>query len=74
MHMTGDHHGQTAGTATRLVRAVDGILGTYRDWCGWEVRASAGAWQASPFQWRSGQICPRVILPLLLIKEFIETF
>ena len=29
-HMTGDHHGQTAGTATLLVRAVDGILGTHR--------------------------------------------
>ena len=28
--MTGDHHGQTAGTATLLVRAVDGILGTHR--------------------------------------------
>jgi len=28
-HMTGDHHGQTAGTATLLVRAVDGILGTH---------------------------------------------
>ena len=25
-HMTGDHHGQTAGTATLLVRAVDGIV------------------------------------------------
>jgi hypothetical protein len=28
--MTGDHHGQTAGMATLLVRAVDGILGTHR--------------------------------------------
>jgi hypothetical protein len=25
-HMTGDHHGQTAGTATLLVRAVDAIV------------------------------------------------
>ena len=33
-HMTGDHHGQTAGTATLLVRAVDGILGTHRSRAG----------------------------------------
>jgi len=26
--MTGDHHGQAAGMATLLVRALDGILGT----------------------------------------------
>ena len=28
-HMTGDHHGQTAGRATLLARAVDEILGTH---------------------------------------------
>jgi hypothetical protein len=28
--MIGDHHGRTAGRATVLVRAVDGILGTHR--------------------------------------------
>jgi hypothetical protein len=28
--MTGDHHAQTAGRATMLVRAVDEILGTHR--------------------------------------------
>jgi hypothetical protein len=28
-HMTNDHHGQTAGRATLLVRAVDEILGTH---------------------------------------------
>jgi hypothetical protein len=28
--MIGDHHGRTAGRATLLVRAVDGILGTHR--------------------------------------------
>ena len=28
-HMTGDHHGQTAGRATLLVRAMDEILGTH---------------------------------------------
>jgi len=28
--MTGDHHGQTAGTATLLVRALDGIIGSAR--------------------------------------------
>jgi hypothetical protein len=28
-HMIGDHHGRTAGRATLLVRAVDGILGTH---------------------------------------------
>jgi hypothetical protein len=28
--MIGDHHGWTAGRVTVLVRAVDGILGTYR--------------------------------------------
>ena len=28
-HMTGDHHGQAAGMATLLVRALDGILGTH---------------------------------------------
>jgi len=27
--MIGDHHGWTAGRVTVLVRAVDGILGTY---------------------------------------------
>jgi len=25
-HMTGDHHGQTAGSSTLLVRAMDGIV------------------------------------------------
>jgi len=29
-HMTGDHHGQTAGRATPLARAMDEILGTHR--------------------------------------------
>jgi hypothetical protein len=29
-HMIGDHHGRTAGRATLLVRAMDGILGTGR--------------------------------------------
>jgi hypothetical protein len=29
-HMTGEHHGQSAGRATLLVRAVDEILGTHR--------------------------------------------
>jgi hypothetical protein len=29
-HMTGDHHGRTAGGATLLVRAMDEILGTHR--------------------------------------------
>jgi hypothetical protein len=29
-HVTGDHHGRTAGRATLLVRAVDDILGTHR--------------------------------------------
>ena len=29
-HMTGDHHGQTAGMATLLVRSVDVVLGTHR--------------------------------------------
>jgi hypothetical protein len=28
--MTGDHHGQAAGMASLLVKAVDGILGTHR--------------------------------------------
>jgi hypothetical protein len=28
--MIGDHHGRTAGGATVLVRAVDGIVGTHR--------------------------------------------
>ena len=28
--MAGDHHGQTAGMATLLVRPVDEILGTHR--------------------------------------------
>jgi hypothetical protein len=27
--MIGDHHGRTAGRATLLVRAADGILGTH---------------------------------------------
>jgi hypothetical protein len=27
--MTGDHHGQTAGMATLLARALDGLLGTH---------------------------------------------
>jgi hypothetical protein len=29
-HMIGDHRGRTAGSATLLVRAMDGILGTHR--------------------------------------------
>jgi len=29
-HMTGDHHGQTAGRATLLARAMDEILGTHK--------------------------------------------
>jgi len=29
-HMIGDHHGRSAGRATLLVRAADGILGTHR--------------------------------------------
>jgi hypothetical protein len=29
-HVIGDHHGWTAGRATLLVRAMDGILGTHR--------------------------------------------
>jgi hypothetical protein len=28
--MTGDHHGQTAGMATLLARALDGLLGAHR--------------------------------------------
>jgi hypothetical protein len=28
--MTGDHHGQAAGMASLLVKAVDGILGTHK--------------------------------------------
>jgi hypothetical protein len=28
-HMTGNHHGQTAGMATLLARALDGLLGTH---------------------------------------------
>jgi hypothetical protein len=28
--MIGDHHGRTTGNATLLVRAMDGILGTYK--------------------------------------------
>ena len=28
-HMIGDHHGRTAGRATLLVKAADGILGTH---------------------------------------------
>jgi len=27
--MIGDHHGRTAGSATLLVRSMDGILGTH---------------------------------------------
>jgi hypothetical protein len=29
-HMIADHHAQSAGRATPLVRAVDGLLGTHR--------------------------------------------
>jgi hypothetical protein len=29
-HMTGDHHGQTAGRATLLARGMDEILGTHK--------------------------------------------
>jgi len=28
-HMIGDHHGRAAGTATLLLTATDGILGTH---------------------------------------------
>ena len=42
-HMTGDHHGQTAGRATLLARAMDEILGTHRCACepGAQVRSYA---------------------------------
>jgi hypothetical protein len=37
--MIGDHHGQTAGSATLLVRAMDGILGTHRfSFASWTTR------------------------------------
>jgi hypothetical protein len=29
-HMISDHHGRSAGRATLLVRAADGILGTHK--------------------------------------------
>jgi hypothetical protein len=29
-HMIGDHHGRAADTATLLLTATDGILGTHR--------------------------------------------
>jgi hypothetical protein len=29
-HMIGDHRGRTSGSATLLVRAMDGILGTHK--------------------------------------------
>jgi hypothetical protein len=29
-HMTGDHHGRTAGRANLLLRAMDEILGTHK--------------------------------------------
>jgi hypothetical protein len=41
MHMTGDHHGRTAGGATLLVRAVDEILGTHTRWQSAGYRAQA---------------------------------
>jgi len=46
-HMTGDHHGRTAGRATLLVRAMDEILGTFR--CGWPVLSLGWATQ---FRWK----------------------
>jgi hypothetical protein len=36
-HMTGDHHGGTAGRATLLARAMGEILGTHRP-CGTGAR------------------------------------
>ncbi len=42
-HMTGDHHGQAAGMATLLVRALDGILGTHRSLTGRLVSCGLGA-------------------------------
>jgi hypothetical protein len=42
-HMTGDHHGQAAGMANLLVRAVDGILGTHSPGDGMPVLAAPKA-------------------------------
>jgi hypothetical protein len=43
--MIGDHHGQTAGSATLLVRAMDGILGTHK------VSAQAGYFRHCGVAW-----------------------
>jgi hypothetical protein len=47
-HMTGDHHGQAAGTASLLVRAVDGILGTHKLGGGSAVRVRWARAQSLP--------------------------
>ena len=59
-HMIGDHHGQTAGSATLLVRAMDGILGTHN---AASRRSLAGTpKQLSPFS-RSCQLAERPVFP-----------
>jgi hypothetical protein len=65
--MTGDHHGQTAGTATLLVRAVDGILGTHR-WL--KVHGHEKAYVLSD-QWIASFVPAR---PYLLTSNEIEAF
>jgi hypothetical protein len=50
--MTGDHHSQTAGTATLLVRAVDEILGTHN-----HVDQKGGDGEGIQ-AWRYGEACP----------------
>jgi hypothetical protein len=58
--MTGDHHGQTAGTVTLLVRAVDGILGTHSI-----AQFRSGLIHACSNRVRAGQIDPDDVIRIL---------
>jgi hypothetical protein len=55
--MIGDHHGRTAGRATLLVRAMDGILGTHKFRAVDDLAAKVIAFindnnkRAKPFRW-----------------------
>ena len=57
-HMTGDHHGRTAGGATLLVRAVDEILGTHRRPGSTERGGSGPSQLVRANSQRAGVFCP----------------
>jgi hypothetical protein len=55
--MIGDHHGRDAGTATLLLTALDGILGTHTQWA-----------TCSPL--RLGRVLPRMIPIRVTVRSY----